>query len=203
MKSVLVKVVVASMAIGMAVFALAGTAGASHVKVEVLGSSQDPGGGPAAVQVRLRSADEGLPVANATVTLYADESFGGVTGRVELGQTLSDQDGVATVRFHPLSAGDHQIRVEYRTSGESQPEAATISITMPGITSQLYQSSAGIQIPGLNVWLLMALVATVWVILLSVALRVVAIAHDGEAAEAPRGRRADASAYQGGATTGR
>jgi hypothetical protein len=38
-----------------------------------------------------------------------------------------------------------------------------------------------VNIPGLNVWLLMAVVAAVWAILLSVAFRVIAIAHADEA----------------------
>ena len=186
MKSIVARMLVVSIALGAAVFALAGTAGASHVKVDISVPSEVTAGGPAAVQVRLSSADEDLPVANATITLYASESFGRVTSDVELGQTVTDQNGVAVVRFHPLSAGDHQIRVQYVAPGESQPEVATASVTLPGVTSQMYRSSAGVQIPGLNVWLLIALVATVWAILLSVAVRVIAIAHAGgdEAARA-------------------
>ncbi len=186
MKSIVARVLVVSIALGVAVFALAGTAGASHVKVDVSVPSEVSGGGPAAVEVRLSSAGEGLPVANAPVTLYASESFGRVTSDVELGQTVTDQNGVAVVRFHPLSAGDHQIRVQYAAPGDSQPEVTTASVTLPGVTTQLYRSSAGVQIPGLNVWLLIAVVAAVWAILLSVAARVIAIAHAGsdEAARA-------------------
>ena len=46
---------------------------------------------------------------------------------------------------------------------------ATWSHDVSGAPHQLYQSTAGVQIPGLNVWVLMAVVATVWAILLSVA----------------------------------
>lgn len=87
-----------------------------------------------------------------------------------------------------MSAGEHEIRIQYVLPGDSEPETATASVTLPGVTSQLYQSTAGVQIPGLNVWLLMALVATVWAILLSVALRVIAIAHADDAP--PTGRAA-------------
>ena len=185
MKSIVAKVLVVSITLGVAIFALAGTAGASHVKVDVSVPSEVSGGGPGAVQVRLSSADDGLPVANAAVTLYASESFGQVTSDVELGQVVTDQNGVAVVKFHPLSAGDHEIRVQYVLPGNSEPEVTTASVALPGITTQLYRSSAGVQIPGLNVWLLIAVVATVWAILLSVAVRVIAIAHAGSD-EAPR-----------------
>ncbi len=187
MKSIVAKVLVVSIVLGAAVFALAGTAGASHVKVDVSVPNEVTGGGPEAVQVRLSSADEGLPVANAAVTLYASETFGRVSGDVELGQTMTDQNGVAVVRFHPMSAGEHEVRVQYVTAGGKEPEVTTASVTLPGITTQLYQSSAGVQIPGLNVWLLIALVAAVWAILLSVAVRVIAIAHAGNDEAAPAG----------------
>ena len=197
MKSIVARVLVVSIALGVAVFALAGTAGASHVKVDISVPTEATGGGPAAVQVRLSSADQGLPVANAAVTLYASETFGQVSGDVELGQTVTDQNGVAVVRFHPMAAGDHEIRIQYVTPGAKDPEVTTASLTLPGVASQLYQSSAGVRIPGLNVWLLIAVVATVWAILLSVAVRVIAIAHAGSdevASEPARVRRADAQA---------
>ena len=186
---IVVKVILVSIALGAAAVALAVPASASHVEAEITTE------GPAALQVKLRSADQGLPIANAAVTLSADESFGGVAGRVELGQTSTDQNGVATVRVHPLSAGDHEVRIEYVAPGETEPEVVTAFVTMPGITSQLYSSSAGVQIPGVNVSLLIALVATVWAVLLSVALRVIVIARAGTDAGAPTS--------QAGATGGR
>jgi uncharacterized membrane protein len=52
-------------------------------------------------------------------------------------------------------------------------------MTLAGGNVQLHRSTAGVNIPGLNVWLLIALVTTVWAILLSVALRVIAISRAG------------------------
>jgi len=202
MKSIVFKVFAVSIALGVAVFALAGSAGASHVTVEVSVPDQSAAGGTDTLLVTLRSADQGVPLADAAVTLYADASFGRVNSEVQLGQTVTDQDGVAIVKFHPLSAGDHQIRIQYVSPGESQPEVTTTSVSLPGVTSQLYQSTAGVKIPGLNVWLLIAVVATVWAVLLSVAWRVIAIAHagpDGTAPEATGGRPADARAGPMGA----
>jgi hypothetical protein len=50
---------------------------------------------------------------------------------------------------------------------------------------QLYRSAAGLDVPGLNVGLLMAVLATVWSILLWVAFRLVAIARAGGESRAP------------------
>jgi len=177
MKSVAVKAIVVAVGIGAAIFALGGAAEASHVTVNVT-TTPEQVGRPATVQVALRSTDGGLPVPNTPVVFYTQESFGRVTGEVELGRAVTNQDGVAVLNYQPRSPGDHQIRVEYVTPGEGQPEAGTTSISVAD-GPQLYRSTAGIHVPGLSAWLIIALVTAVWAILFSVALRVVAIARAG------------------------
>jgi hypothetical protein len=162
---------------GAAIFALAGTADASHTKLDVVAPSQLTVGDSVDIQAVLHAAHGGEAVAGATVTFYMDGSFGGIDGEVILGQAVTDENGIAALSYQPRSAGEHQLRVEYLTPGASEPEETTWSHTVTGTTGQLYMSSAGVQIPGLNVWLLIAVVAAVWVILLSVAVRVIAIAN--------------------------
>jgi hypothetical protein len=205
MKSIAVKAMLASVALGAAVFALAGTASASHVNAVITVPDQATVGQPVEVQAALRYADEGLPVKSTPVTFFTDASFGGVTGDVVLGQAVTDEDGVATLTYEPRSASEHQIRVEYLPPGETEPEVVTRSISVVDGGSQLYRSTAGVEIPGLNVWLLIAVVSGVWAILLSVALRVIAIARAGGDAEpvpasaARLGQTQEASPRSGGA----
>ncbi len=183
MKSISTRAMLISLIVGAALFALAGTASASHVAVEIAVPEQAEVGRPVELQVTLRSADAGQPVANTPVTVYTDASFGGVSGEVELGRGVTDENGVATVTYEPRFASEHQLRFEYLLPGDSEPEATTKSISVIDGTSQLHRSAAGIQIPGLNVWLIIALVTLVWAILFSVGLRVVAIARAGTDAE--------------------
>jgi len=182
MKSITIKVMLIAATLGAAIFALAGSADASHVKMDIVAPSQATVGNSVHVRAMLRSADNGLPVAGAPVTFYMDATFGGVSGEVELGKAVTDQNGVAVLNYQPRSAGEHRIRVEYLTPGASEPEEATWTHSVVG-SSQLYRSTAGIQVPGLNVWLLIAGVTAVWAILFSVALRVIAIARAGRDAE--------------------
>jgi hypothetical protein len=153
------------------------------VVAEVSASDQLEVGQPAQLQLTLRSADGGLPLADAPVTVYTEVSFGGVTGEVELGRAVTDENGIARVAFQPRTASDHQLRIEYLAPGETQPEVVTTTISVTGAAAQLHRSTSGIQVPGLNVWLIMALIALVWIILLSVGLRVVAIARASTDAE--------------------
>jgi hypothetical protein len=176
MKNV-VRTLLLSVVMGAAIFALAGTADASHMKLDVVAPSQLTVGDSVDIQAVLHAAHGGEAVAGAAVTFYMDGSFGGIDGEVILGQAITDENGVAVLSYQPRSAGEHQLRVEYLTPGAGEPEETTWSHTVTGATGQLYMSSAGVQIPGLNVWLLIAVVAAVWVILLSVAVRVIAIAN--------------------------
>jgi hypothetical protein len=67
--------------------------------------------------------------------------------------------------------------------GDSEPEVITTSISVTDPAVQLHRSASGIQVPGLNVWLIIALLMLVWSILFSVGLRVFAIARAGGAGE--------------------
>ncbi len=189
MNSMALRVLLSALVVGAAVFALAKTAVASHLMVEVSASDQLEVGQPAQLQIALRSADGAQHPANVQVTVYTEVSFGGVTGEVELGTALTDANGVAVLDFEPRLAGEYELRIEYLHSGDAEPEVATAVVTVAG-TSQLHQSTSGIQIPGLNVWLIIALVGSVWSILFSVGLRVFAIARasaNGEEAVAESG----------------
>ena len=187
MKSMTLMVLGAVLALGVAAFALAGTASAASVAVELMVPGQATTGEATEIHATLRGVDNGRPVTGAMVTLYTDASIVGVAGEVEIGHAVTDENGIAAVRYEPRQAGDHEIRVEYVVPGGTEPEVVTKSITIVGGDSQLYRSSAGVNIPGLNVWLIMAVLAGVWLTLLSVAVRVIAIANDGGGSEVAYG----------------
>ena len=185
MKNV-VKALLVSVIAGAAMLALTGSANATHATLEVVAPARLTAGDSVDIQAVLHSSHGGEAVPGATITFYMDGTFGGVDGKVLLGQAITGKDGVAHLSYLPRTAGEHQVHVEYMMPGDSEPEVATWSHDVSGTSHQFYKSSAGVQIPGLNVWVLMAVVGMVWAILLSVAARVIAIA--GAGAEAARGR---------------
>ncbi|MBI4134044.1 MAG: hypothetical protein HY475_01320 [Candidatus Terrybacteria bacterium] len=160
-------------------FAFAGSADASHTKPDIMTPSKLTVGDSLNIETTLYATDGGQPIAGAIMTFYAIGSFAGVHGEMVLGQAVTDEHGVASLGYQPRSAGEHQLRIEYLTPGASVPEEVVWTHTVADSTQQLYRSTAGVQIPGLNVWLLMALVGTVWAIMVSVAFRVVVIALVG------------------------
>lgn len=176
MKLFMAKVAIIALIVGGGVTAVARTADASHVLVEILGPEQFEVGAPAELQVALHDAAEGSPVANAPVTVFADATFAGVTGEVELGRAVTDERGIAVLDYSPRMAGTHELRIEHPAPGGIEHEATTATISVVG-AAQLHQSASGVQIPGLNVWLIVALVAGVWLLLFSVGVRVFTIAR--------------------------
>lgn len=177
MRSVLFKTSAIAIVLA-ATFALAGVVAADGVTVNVSVPDQPAIGQPAQIRAEFHSDPGGAPIAGMTVILHEQATIGGVTGDAELAGAVTDANGVATLMYTPRVPGDHALHVRY-TNGNAAPQDASASITVPPATEQLYQSTSGVDIPGLNVWLIMAVVAIVWGILLSVAARVIAIAHEG------------------------
>lgn len=174
--------------VALAVFLTSGgEARAADVQVKLLGPQQLSVGQPTELRVKLTSSDGGQPVAGASLAFYSEVSFFGITREVELGRAITDENGVAILSYMPRSPGQQGIHVKYLSAADGdQTEVATFSIPVVGTGQQLYRSTSGIQIPGLNVWLLIALVSGVWAIIFGVALRVLAIARTDQAAVAHR-----------------
>ena len=171
------------LAVGALAAALAGPALASHVVVRTTTPSDVTVGQMVNIPVTLQAAD-GAPLQGTTVTFYLHASFAGVVGETEVGRVVTDENGVATLAYRPRLAGHHELRAEYVAPAGSEVEVVSTAFDVTG-GAQLYRSAAGIDIPGVNVGLLMAVLTTVWSILFWVALRLVAIARAGGGAETP------------------
>jgi len=162
---------------------IAGPAIASHVDASVTSVGEVSVGETVAIPVALHSRD-GTPLAGTVVTFYLHMAFAGVEGEAEIGQAMTDELGVATLAYRPRLAGHHELRMEYLAAGDGEIEStSTVVEVTRGV--QLVHSPAGVDVPGVGVELLMAVLATVWSILFWVILRIVGIARaGGEAGEA-------------------
>ncbi|HEY5640635.1 MAG TPA: ethylbenzene dehydrogenase-related protein [Dehalococcoidia bacterium] len=150
--------------------------GDSDVEAEITVSPDPRVGDPAEVQVRLTSTTDGAPVAGARVRLLREATFADVTGRVELAAAITDEDGQAEMEFVPRRAGNQDLVIEYLLADADEPASAVQSLAVAE-GGQIYRSEAGVDIPGLGVWVIIAVATTVWVILIVVAARVIAIAR--------------------------
>lgn len=177
-----VRTAIGVLAVGAIAVAMAGPALASHVAVRTTVPDEGTVGEVLRIPVELRAGD-GTPLQGRTVIFYLHASFAGVAGEAEIGRAVTDETGVATLAYRPRLAGHHELRMEYVTPGGDVEVTSTVLDVTGG--EQLYRSAAGIDVPGVDVGLLMAVLATVWSILFWVALRLVAIARAGGEARSP------------------
>ena len=178
MIKVVLKAILISVLLGVVIFGRGWTASASHIKVTVTTSVPAVVGQPLSFEAALHSVTNDSAIKNAAVTFYIETSFGGVTGMAKMGSTVTDKNGMAALHYTPHVAGNLHYRIVYKTPNGEYEEHSTVLAIANG-NQQLYRSQAGVPIPGLNAWLIIAVVASVWAILLSVALRVILIAHAG------------------------
>ena len=178
-----VRTAIGVLAVGAIAVALAGPALASHVAARSTVTDEGTVGEVLSIAVDLRSED-GTRLPGTTVIFYLHMSFAGVAGEAEIGRAVTDETGVANLAYRPRLAGHHELRMEYVTPGDGEVEMITTAFDVTG-GEQLYRSATGIDVPGVDVGLLMAILAIVWSILLWVAFRLVAIARAGGESTAP------------------
>ena len=171
----IVLTVVGFVSVGVLAGALTGPVLASHVHVSATVPSSATLGQVLRMPVALQ-AEDGAPLQGTTVVFYLHAAFAGVTGEAEIGRAVTDETGVATLVYRPRLAGHHEVRMEYLTPGEEAVEVVNTAFDVAG-TEQLYRSAANVEIPGVSGGLVMAVLGTVWSILLWVAFRFVAIAR--------------------------
>lgn len=177
MKSLLWKLPVALLLLLGGGLGLASTAQASHVNVRITESTDAVVGQPVQLQAHFTSASTGQPVAGAVATFYMQGDFIGVSGDVEIGRSVTNQDGIATITYEPRDAGQHQVRVDYTLANDTAVEHAPASINVADAPGQVFQQTAGVRVPGLNRWLIIAIASLIWAILFGVAVTVVRIAR--------------------------
>ena len=173
-----------ALAVGLIAVATAGPAFASHVAARTTVTADAKVGEVLSIAVDL-SATDGTQLPGTTVTFYLHMAFAGVSGEAEIGRAVTDETGVANLAYRPRLAGHHELRMEYVTPGDDEVEVVTTAFDVTG-GEQLYESAAGIDVPGVDAGLLMAVLALVWSILLWEGFRLVAIARAGGESTAPR-----------------
>lgn len=176
------------------------TANASQLRVNIAEPTPALVGQLSKVEATLTLPDTGKPIAGVNVTFLAYGSFDEVDGFMEIGRAVTNSQGVAAISYIPREAGNHDIRVDYVPAAGAKMEEATGSINVDGAAQQLYVQTAGIQVPGLNSWLIIGLLTIIWGTLFGVAVTVIRIARAGQS-DARVAHRELATAPTGAATS--
>lgn len=120
----------------------------------------------------------GAPVVGADVEFAREAVFMSSGSELALGRSATDEQGVATLTFMPRSEGE--MLISARFEGNARSGAASASGAVPIATGpQLYSVEAGVRVPGVGVWLLAAVLTTVWGTYLAAIVVLLRIAHAG------------------------
>jgi hypothetical protein len=121
--------------------------------------------------------DHGMPIAGGTVAFERPAFWGdGMSGHMLVGEVMTDKDGMAVITDRIRTSGDVDIEATFVGDAVHREAMAEESISVLGDVS-LYQPSAGLNVPWLNLWILAGVIALVWGLYLVVGARLVAIAR--------------------------
>ncbi len=105
----------------------------------------------------------GNPIYDAEVSFALDVEFLNVTDDVELGHAVTDETGLALIEYEPRIEGTNSITAIFDGNEVFAPATATSQLEVES-GGQLYREFRPYRIPGANVWMTTAVIATVWII---------------------------------------
>ncbi len=88
---------------------------------------------------------QGKPVSNATVKFFIEVDFF-TSGLMEIGEAVSNEQGVADFEYTPRQSGKTEIVARYEGDGLNTIETAAM-LTLVGTNEAIYQSEAGVSLP--------------------------------------------------------
>jgi hypothetical protein len=126
------------------------------------------------LSVVVTSAETNVRIPNAEVVARREITFAGVTDTVVLARSITDDAGVATLRWEEQMSGLHPVTIEYRGPEDSTPEA--VEIRVEG-TDQVVRSTSGVRLPLVGGWVIILLLGATWSLILVSLWRVIMIAR--------------------------
>lgn len=124
---------------------------------------------------------KGAPIPGATILFWRPGDFLSVSGAVELGSAKTNAQGIATFNYQARNQSIVTLNVSFSGNDQHDPANTSQDIKVLGST-QLYQSTAGVHLPGVTVWLLVGALTVAWSIYMGMMVLVTLIAPAGEPA---------------------
>lgn len=138
--------------------------------------------------IALLKDSKGNPVPGATIILWRPASFLSKAGTIELGRATTDAQGKVSFVYEARSEGPVQLNAYFAGNSRYDPAQSAVELTVAG-AAQLYQETAGVRVPGLGVWLLVAVLGGVWATYFAVMVLLTLIAREGARAAVGAGER--------------
>lgn len=169
--------------------AMAPPAVAEHIEIETRQPDSVEVGEVIHIQAVVRSAETARRIAGATVVALRDASIAGVSGQVEVARAVSDENGIASLSWQVRGGSIETVLVAYSAPGEAEFESEPLSIITVGSGPQLARSTAGVRIPGLGAWMIIAVLVGIWAVIQFALIGPVQVARRAEPEDATTGEQ--------------
>jgi hypothetical protein len=130
----------------------------------------------------------GSPVKGSRVVFWSPASFLSVGGSIELGRATTDAQGRATLVYQARIGGAVSLNAYFSGDSRYDPAYASADMQVEGTAQLTKHPIEGVRVPGLSVWLLVAIVGTVWSIYFVVMVLLGLIAREGAETARATGR---------------
>jgi hypothetical protein len=118
----------------------------------------------------------GAPIAEAPLEFFLRTEILNNRGRAAIGGAVTDADGIATLLHEPRQSGQLVLQVEFAGTDTLADVRVQLESRIVG-DRQLFIEAIGTDAPKFEVWVIIAALSVVWLTLVSVIVRIVAIAH--------------------------
>lgn len=160
---VLARLVLALLGLGLAWAVLPARAladGPAATSMEILFPPEPAVGQEMALAARVTDPAR-VGVAGVPVVFTARVSFLNTDDEIELGQATTNQQGIAIVSYIPRTDGNVSISAKFAGDTKYKKSSATGKAAIKPGPPQ-YAEHVGLKVPGVGVWMLVAVMAGVW-----------------------------------------
>lgn len=141
-----------------------------RTRLQVLGPPAVSLGSTSRMVALLQDA-EARPIPDATIVFSSPASFGGTISEMELAAVVTNAEGIAILDYPMRAEGQNQFIARYYGDHNYRPAEAATVVVATG-SEQLVQRTAGVRVPLLGSWALLAVLLGVWSVYLAVMLLV-------------------------------
>jgi len=145
--------------------------------IELTAPANGAVGSEMTITARLTDQTAG-PIADTEIIFQSSLVFLNALGDVEVGRGTTDQLGVATLTFVPRSEGETEIIAIFEGTAQ-YTDAFEITPVVVAAGPAQYTQEAGINVPGINVSLLVMILSAVWGTYIAVMYRVIPRLREG------------------------
>jgi hypothetical protein len=105
----------------------------------------------------------GKPITGARIVFTSPVAFVGIVDEMAIGEALTDADGIAALDHQLRIQGQNKIIARFYGDETFQPAEASTLLVATG-QAQLAQRTAGIDLPVVGSWTLIAVIGAVWAV---------------------------------------